>query len=492
MSGKKTRILVWADSPAVSTGFATVSRNIFNNLAKTGKYEIDVLGINDTGDWKDPNKFPYKIFPARSNTEQGGDFHGRPRLVTAVLGKDRNLVPPWDIIFTLNDPFIHEEAIPVFNKGVSDILTAAKEASKNNLPSDWYFKIVSYVPVDSRLKGNWIQAIAQHDYLVPYSEYAKEEMIKADDSLDQKTEMEEKLVDPIYHGFNEKDFFYIDREDKDLKEFRDNYFKGRVKDDTFLISVVARNQPRKDIPRTMKIFKEFKRRRPDSFLYINAQESDVGGSLLALAEELGLRIGEDWGCPSKFSANTGISVESLNKIYNLSDVILSTSLGEGFGLYNLEAMATKTLVVGPDNTVHPEIYGYDDNDDISDIKSIKDKIRGVPVLAGSNLSEFVNQGGSDFDRYRPIVNVEDAVKKLIWIYDNPDEAEKIAERGHEWVQNYTWDKIAEQWEALFDKIVDDLQKERKRIDKKRTQEMINGRKKNVDKMSPEEEEVIDS
>ena len=50
----KIKVLAYCDSPTCATGFGTVSRNIFEGLQNTGRYQVDVLGINY---WGDPHTF---------------------------------------------------------------------------------------------------------------------------------------------------------------------------------------------------------------------------------------------------------------------------------------------------------------------------------------------------------------------------------------------------------------------------------------------------
>lgn len=455
---RKIKILCWMDSPAVSTGFGTVARGIFKTLAKTGKYDIDIIGVNDRGGWKSFDEHPYRLFPAKSGIETNGDYFGRPRLVASVLGKDEDLQPPWDIVFLLNDPFVIEQPLPVFGKGTLQILSEAQEQFKEKLPPEYQFKTVYYIPIDSPIRGNWVgNSINLADYPVAYTNYGHNEIMKAARELNVDKELEQKM-DVIYHGVNMDDFYPIAEEER--QEFRDKYFKGAIYEHTFIVTVVARNQMRKDLPRAMAIFKEFKKRRPDAFLYLHCQVNDVWGNLQEYARNWDLQFGKDWGVPSNFNANTGFSVSTLNKIYNASDVILSTTLGEGWGFYNTEGMATKTIVVAPDNTVHPELFGYENINDIDDLATAE--LRGIPYKAGSTSSEWVALGPEDMERIRPIGNVEDAVKKLIWVYDNPDATDDIKNRAYEWVQQYKWEHIVDVWDKKFTQVFDDLENERKK------------------------------
>jgi hypothetical protein len=58
------KILAYGDSPVIPSGFGTVMKNIFYYLGKSGRYDIDIFGINDRGNWKDPKIYPYHVYQA--------------------------------------------------------------------------------------------------------------------------------------------------------------------------------------------------------------------------------------------------------------------------------------------------------------------------------------------------------------------------------------------------------------------------------------------
>ncbi len=90
-----SKILCYMDSPTVATGFGTVARNVLENLYKTGKYEIDVYGINYHGQ---PHNFSYNIWPAADH--QSGDPYGRKKFCHFAVQHD------FDILFLIQDTFI--------------------------------------------------------------------------------------------------------------------------------------------------------------------------------------------------------------------------------------------------------------------------------------------------------------------------------------------------------------------------------------------------
>src|SRR3990167_9709238 len=214
---KKIRILVNADSPRAATGLGSVTRGIFNNLAKTGKYKIDIFGVNDLGFLDpDPEKYPYRILPAMIPGIQG-DFYGRIRFINIIRGADRNfLTPPWDIIFTLNDPFIFEEPVLTPEIGMMDALKDLQGLYKKDLAPEAHFKICAYWPVDSSLKENWItHAIGHPDYSVAYTNYGKSEIEKTNNKLEKPLKLN---LSVIYHGTDTESFHPISEEEK--KEFK--------------------------------------------------------------------------------------------------------------------------------------------------------------------------------------------------------------------------------------------------------------------------------
>ncbi|MFA5013945.1 MAG: glycosyltransferase [Actinomycetota bacterium] len=457
---KKIKVLIFADSPACSTGFASVIKGIFTRLARSGRYDIDIFGINDRGGYKDPETHPYRIWPAAPLGET--DVYGRLRFVEILRGADLDIKPSWDIIFTLQDPFIMEYPLPIIGQKlglmrmIGDLMY--KKYRENTPPKMWY-RVISYWPVDSPLKGNWIEeAVSIPDYSVAYTKYGKEQIEKANNELVQPCKFKNDIL-TIPHGISQEDFYPVDTETR--KTFRQKFFKNKVRQDTFIVGCVARNQMRKDLARVMKIFKEFQKRRPDSFLYIHARENDTFGSLRAIAQNFNLEFGTDWTVPGNFNENIGYPTEALNLLYNIMDCHVSSSLGEGWGLPINEAMATKVINLAPSHTSIPEIFNSEglDLDNLDALKT-DENIRGIPYKTNSTSSEWVCYGRDDFERVRPLGNVDDAVRKLIWIYDNPQEVAKITDRALAWVRTLDWDNVAKLWDTLFTGVYNDLEKER--------------------------------
>lgn len=405
---EKIRVLALGDY-GCTTGFATVMSNIMQQLNSTGKYAIDVVAINYTGDPLDPEKFPGRVFPAMTiaNMNQG-DPYGRQKFLD-MLGSGE-----YDVAFIIQDTFI-----------VQTMIDAIRQ-TQSVLPKK--FKLIYYFPIDAAPKREWVEkCVALADFPVVYTHYGEELVLDIDPSLKSRLSV-------IYHGTNLADFKYIENR-KEVANFRHNYFAGKA-DGKFLITNVNRNQVRKDPMRNFMILNELRKRgRKDAILYLHMSHDDAGGNLLVMGDHFGFKLQEDYIIPSPrfFNENQGIPTEALNLIYNCSDALLTPTLGEGWGLSLTEAMATKLPVVAPANTSVKEILA--DN-------------RGYLTRSGANPSMWYMLGSNDNERLRPLMDVEDAANNLEKIMDGilPD-----IDKAYAWASQYNWEAICQEWQAIFDK-----------------------------------------
>lgn len=416
----KIKVLAWGDY-ACGTGFGTVMRNIMGEINGTGNYDIDVVGVNYDGGPYDTAKWPGRLWPAISALRtQGpyGDVFGRQVFLDLLAQGD------YDIVFIVQDTFI---VLPI----VPQILELQR--TKPNT-----FSTIYYYPFDCAPREEWVkQCVANFDFPVAYTEYARNESKKFIGSIADKQ-------DVIYHGTNIKDFFPLLPEDK--KQAKSQVFPAFQ--DKFIITNVNRNQGRKDISRSLMIMKELRNRGVDNaFLYMHMQETDFGGSVTQMATSMGLQLEKDYTIPNpqQFGAHSGFPIEFLNMIYNASDAYLTTTHGEGWGLSITEAMATKLPVVAPDNTSLPEILGDD---------------RGWRVPSGHTPSHWIIKE-NDNERMRPLMDVEKAADALIYIMEHPEEVAARTEKAYEWINSTTWVDVCKQWNGVFNRATNKAKMARK-------------------------------
>jgi glycosyltransferase involved in cell wall biosynthesis len=210
-----------------------------------------------------------------------------------------------------------------------------------------------------------------------------------------------------------------------------------VNADKFIVTNLNRNQHRKDIPRTIAAFKEFRKEVPNSVLYLHMAAKDQGWNLDEVVKAYGFNTKEDVLFPDKFGPNQGYPREVVNMIYNASDLIVSTTLGEGWGLSWVEAMATKTPVLMPANTVMKDLITED---------------RGYLCDSGTR-PELHTVLPHDNEVIRPLVDTSDMANKMIEISANYDEAKAKAEVAYKWVsEELNWQgNVGKMWVDTFDK-----------------------------------------
>lgn len=408
---KKIKVLCYCDSPSVSTGFGTVSRNVLAQLYKTGKYDIDIFSINYHGN---PVDVPYKMWPAMDYN--AGDPYGRRKYCHFAAQHD------FDIMWILQDTFIVDFIPELINHLQSN---RAKP-----------FRTIMYYPVDSVLRGDWYNNIKPVDRLVAYTDFGKQAYLAHDEKLlqtcDVNSNMKLRDIDVILHGVDTDVFYPMSEEDR--IKFREHYFSYNK--NKFIFMNINRNQQRKDIPRTIMAFKEFNKLVPESVLYLHMAHVDQGWNIPSLLEQFGLTLGKEVLLPERMEPNQGYPVEIINYLYNSVDCVLSTTLGEGAGLGWIESMACKTPVIVPNNTAMAELVTED---------------KGYLVNSGTNPSLWTVLP-NDNDVLRPLVDVEDLVDAMLRVYNNYDEAKKKAENAYKWVvSELQWsDKIARQWIKVFD------------------------------------------
>ena len=352
----KKRLLIWSDSPTVPTGFGNVAKNLFSELNKT--YDVAILGINEFGTHRhDVTK--YHIYPVERTDMLG--LEKFPHIL-----KDFNP----EIILLFQDIFNIEYAVPIIQKWNKDV------------PLLFYFPIDG-TPVNQAWKGI-LQSGAK---LITYTKWGINAIRKA------HPELKNTSIEFLYHGVDPAVFFKLPA------EARRRFKEERGWDNKFIVLSVNRFQPRKMLPLVLKghalFTKGYKECKcgniylaneercdlnncgpedvietvpgnKDAFLYVhaNAQERMMGpgraNSLQAHMLNVGF-VNEDINKTiTAFGGNlyeNPLPESIMNILYNVADVNVSTTLGEGVGLSLVEAAAAGTTSIAPNHSSIPEMLG---------------------------------------------------------------------------------------------------------------------------------------
>ncbi len=420
---KKIKLL-WYSDFLIPTGFGNVAEEIVSRLHSTGKYEIEVVGINYDGN---PYNIPgttyfhlkdIPVYPAiqvNKIAAKGVDMFGKEVFVNLMRTGN------YDIVFALQDAFN---------------MTELKDAIED-LRETYGFKYVLYFPVDGDIEKSWVDnAIKVADYPITYTMFGEKE-------VSRHSEEPVENLDFMYHGADITVYKpFANNEDRNV--FRKAFFQ--VEDqNTIIITNVNRNQPRKDLVRSLLAFQQFKKDNPNSIMYLHCNVSDRSGIDIKkwILKYLDEDIRQSIIYPNmNMIGSRGLPKEIMAGIYAGSDMVISTSLGEGWGLSTTEAMACQVPVVVPDNSANTEIIGKDENEN---------GIRGYLAECGVTPSDFFVQK-FDNECMRPLTDIDSLVDNMNDIVRHPNEAKEKARRAKEWLQNYTWDKMAEKWDKLLSQV----------------------------------------
>jgi FkbM family methyltransferase len=139
--------------------------------------------------------------------------------------------------------------------------------------------------------------------------------------------------------------------------------------DRFIVGMVAANKgnpSRKSFTQQIEAFARFKAKHPNSMMYIHtvAGTENAGVDLPTFVGALGMTAGFKGRCNpaevdvlfcDQYQGHLGFPDEYMVAVYNGIDVLLSVSMGEGFGIPILEAQACGCPVIVGDWTSMPEL-----------------------------------------------------------------------------------------------------------------------------------------
>jgi len=388
----KIKLLWVGDSPAVSTGFGRVAQGVLESLYQTGKYSVSVLGINHP--IGDPHRYEgmFRIYPAKAS----GNVYGFNR-VQEVVSKEKP-----DIILINNDLWIASEYV--------------KEIPENN-------RILTYSPVDALpVQPEWIFNLERvNARITTYTEFAKKGIQTA----------REVPIDIIGHAVDTDEFYPID----DARKFLAN-----IPEDAFIIQNINRNQPRKRLDLFLKAMQIWLGRlstsdRNNVNFYYHGAIRDLGWNLVSLAQR--------WGIDDRFlitdqrnlSPAQGVSLSMLNKIYNVADVHVMTSMGEGFGLSPFESAACGVAQIVPAHSACKELW--------------EGKAPLIDIDHWEVLTGGINTEGG-------IINVEHLASILDDLYHNRDKVKDYAKKAYDYVhrEEFTWTYVANKFDTIIKEMLD--------------------------------------
>lgn len=426
--------LLWlSDSPLTPTGYATISTNICNRLSN--EWNIHYMGHNYIG----LNQSPGDVKVLDGN---------RNKFTLYGMGREGYCK---DLIL----PRIQILQPKVFGILLDTFMLYPWLLDMNFSPA----KSIFYFPSDGGggLPLNCENIIRHMTVGVAMSKFA------------QRQAKEYYNIDTEYipHAIDEKVYYPLPEEDRiNLKKnFEVMTISGgivkNVLANKFVVGTVSRNQGRKMLDRMFKAFEIFCRDKPDAILMLHSDPFDAAAvfDMPSLIRRYKLENRVVFS-PMKFFE--GRDYKKMNEVYNVMDVFLLPTSGEGFGIPIIEAMACKVPPVVTDYTTTPELL-------------VENGLCGLPVkLAGVielNMSEALYERGFNLQQIdmilnngtitgswnveRALMDINDCVVQLNKLYYDRNLLKQLGNVGREKVlKYYTWDKVIEDWRRLLNRMTE--------------------------------------
>lgn len=410
MGASELKILYYGESPLNPTGFGQVNKHILAALARTGQ-EVTCVASTHYYAPEASASLPYNIIGCT-----GEDPRNLQAIEAAVKAGE------WDLYWYQGDIGAN-----------NDVLAWVK----NELDRDPAKQSVFYVPLDCDVAiAEAFEFLRWPTVAAVYTHHAKSVIARYCPDLGEK-------VSVIQLGCETDTFYPLSPEEK--RAARLEIF-GEWAMDRFLVLNVNRNQVRKDLARCMGLFHKFHARHPDATLYMHSVQNDSGGSLPVQAHLVGCNI---YAQPPEI-AFSGLDLaapwerETLNKLYNAADLLVSTSYGEGWGLTTTEAMCAGTPVLVPANTANLDILG----NSRMQARSF-DYERAWGMRTGGDLDHTVFIYGKNLGSPHGFVHEGSFLASMEYIYSHRKEVAAKADIARQWCLENSWRNREAEWEALI-------------------------------------------
>lgn len=378
------------------TGLARVTRAIATHLAP--HYDVHVLGIDCA---------------SASDADGGWTLHANPSALDCYA----------ELRLTSLMDELRPSVVLLYNDlWVIGRYSAPLARARHRCP------VVGYCPIDGRIvRAENFAALASLDALVVFTEFAR------------RTTPRPAGVSVIAHGVDTSAFQPLPAAGDAARrlEARRTLFPDRPDLwDGFWVLNANRNQPRKRLDLTMQGFARFAAGKPANVrLYLHTGLNERGIDVRREAAALGItdrllltHDGDD---------HPASSTRSLNAIYNACDAGVNTAMGEGWGLITCEHAATRAAQIVPRHSACEELW-----DGAAEL---------LPCTFTTENTFY--EGG--------VVEPCDVAAALERVYADPSYRSALAQAAYERITapRYRWETIAQQWRAVFERVIEQQRKE---------------------------------
>lgn len=400
---KKFKILVLSDHALSTSGVGTQTRHLLNGLIEKGCWTFRQFGaavkhsdyrtvvVNDD----------FVIKPI--------DGFGNPDLIRVTIATEKP-----DAIFLFTDPrfFIW--------------LFEMEDEIHQSCPIVWWHVWDNY----------------------PYPEY-NDVLYQATDLINCHSHMTYSMIKDRYpektnfipHALPENVYFPINSDSVNQSKIE---ILGSDRKDHFVGIWVNRNAKRKrpsDILASWKLFldkieKEHGHRKATLIMHTDPMDNE-GPNLFKVVENLEIES-------NVFFSNNRLEFEKMNILYNISDVCLTISFAEGFGLSTLESMMCGTPIIAPKTGgLFRQVVDHRDGTENGVALDIK-----VKTLVGSQTVPYI---------YEDYADINDAAEGIYKLYSKSDkEKSDLSKKVYNYASGeFKLQKTVDMWHETLLKTIKD-------------------------------------
>lgn len=386
------RLLVIADAGCHS-GFATVTHNVFERLAREHGWDVHVVAANYRGDHWDT---PLKLYVP--TLDDPNDVMGMRRHLM-LAGQ---LLP--DALVYVNDPKVVLNCLLANPWDDQRLLWRGVAASDGTV---YRPPIIAYLAVDGYENPRQWDVLAERVARVAMSHHGQAAMPEAP---------------VIWHGV-----------DTDLYKPRDRAESKRalgLDPDRLLVLRVDKNTWRKDYPSLWRALRPVLRRHPEVDAHWHCRPVAPDGFDLNAVRFNDEDVRDRVTMTADLGGFTGWPEERLAILFSAADLFVSTSWGEGFGLTLLQAAASGVPIIAQDCSAIPEVVGPG----------------GILVKPRGRITVPMGQ-----EQCLP-----DVEKFSYWIehlVNSPRQREALGRAGAEHAKQFSWDVAAAKFKDVIEREV---------------------------------------
>jgi glycosyltransferase involved in cell wall biosynthesis len=403
----KKKVIIFGDDPRTCTGFGTIVDHLVDAVTSMDYVPV-IVGLKSVPSLDYQKAVIY-------NGQEHADASG---------------------FLTLNRILSLEKPVAVISIGDPWDLQGIVEIKKKHS-----FFWIGYMPVESTPFSRYIllshkpqqyldtaYLLRHMDHIVTYSDFGKT-AIKAmmNEAFCHNQEKTIPELTRIYLGVDANIF-----RPKNKINAR-KVFSGAMPSDTILFSCVKMNSMRAGFDTLLKAWSKYmikaEKTAPDlarkSKLYLHTNTEGSGYPLPVVMKHYG--IGESVVLNSSIGPGKKFPQTDMVDMYNSTDITVSATRGEGFGLNILESLSCKVPCIVP-NCGCPAEYGGN-------------AVKRVPIAATYN-PDFAT---TDFS----IINAEVMSDMMLALARDPEKRMKMGEEGQKIAETMSWEKFINHWKGIL-------------------------------------------